>query len=228
MSRRVFAVLWVGGIWAAGGCAKAQQYQRWLGMSAPELRTAISTPEEAAELLDLVLNPGADVKRPATDDWRSLGYLLRHHRGDCDDYAVASAALLSDDGYPDKVLIVGYIRWFVDSEGELRRRGYCHAVHLLEEDGLYGANGQVYWDRIPPRYASVAELVRHLPLSEGRWEFYKVIPLNEVDYVDAETNLFAQLGDTWKGTAWIDVAYPAATSQPEELAPQEEPFPVGG
>jgi hypothetical protein len=228
MSGRVFAVLWVGGICAAGGCAKAQQYQRWLSMSAPELRAQISTPEEAAELLDLILNPGADEKRPAADDWRSLGYLLRHHRGDCDDYAVGSAALLSDDGYADKVLVVGYVRWFVDSQDELRWRGYCHAVHLLEKDGLYGANGQIHWDRIPPRYASIEELVRKLPLNEGRWEFYKVISLREVDYVDAEANLFEQLANTWKQTAWIDVEYPEATSRPQEPAPQQEPFTVGG
>jgi hypothetical protein len=214
IGRILLAGLLTTGASVLGGCAKAQQYQHWLSLSATELRAEISTPAEAAELLDLVLDPSTDRRPEGKDDWRSLAHILEHREGDCDDYVLASAALLSDNGYSDKMLVVGYIRWFVTQEGDLRRRGHCHAVHLLEKDGLYGASGQIYWDRKPPQCQSIEDLVRALPLNYGRWEFYKVIPLAEVDYVEGRGNLFEQLVQTWKDTKWIDVEYPTTSSQP--------------
>lgn len=226
MVRRAIFVLLVAITTAtACGCAKARQYQRWLSLSAEELRAEISTPQEAAELLDLLLDPSTDGKMENSDDWRSLQYVMRQHRGDCDDYALASMALLSDDGYSDKLLVVGYIRWFVTQEGELRRRGHCHAVHLLERDGLYGASGQIYWDRKEPQYNNIEDLVRALPLNYGRWEFYKVIQLSEINYVTGQGNLFEPMVQQWKDTAWVDVEYPEATTQPTAPAATEA---VGG
>jgi len=218
---RLLLLLLAGGtaLWTVGGCAKARQYQRWFEMSPAELRADIATPEHAAEFLDLALDPTHDRKIEGSDDWRSLAHLRRHREGDCDDFAVASAALLGDDGYPAKMLVVGYIRWYRDTEGKPGRRGYCHAVHLLAKDGFYGANGQIRWDRIPPQYSTIEELVRHIPLSEGRWTFYKVIELDDVDCVAGEGNLFERLADVWKQTKWIDVTYPPPATQPSETDP---------
>lgn len=200
------------------GCGEARRYDRWLQASAAQLRAEIATPAESAELLDLILVPAADPQMLGQDDWRSLGHLLRYHRGDCDDYAVASVALLSDDGYSENLLVVGYIRWFPTSQGRLAWRGYCHVVHLLEKDGLYGANGQIYWDRIEPQFSSIEELVRHLPCSGGQWQFYKVISLQGLDYVNSPGNLFRQLARRWKQTDWVDLARPPS-SQAQAQSP---------
>ena len=222
--RRYFLPIGCVTVWAWSsaipGCAQGHPYDDWFTMSPDQLRARLGAPAQAAEFLDTVVKPVADPRLDRRDDWRSLAESRRRGHGDCDDFAIASAAMLSDDGYSDKILVVGYVRWDRDSRGAPMRRGASHAVHLLEVNGLYGANGQNPWDRFPPQYPSVEDLVRALPARLARWNFYKVIPLGSVDYVNGRGNLFDDLADLWSNTPWVDVAYPPP--DPAETADKVE------
>jgi hypothetical protein len=192
----------------AGGCAAHERLNMLLDCSPEELVAQVSTPEEAAEILRMRIERKADARMVKSDDWRSLAESLEAEEGDCDDWAIASAALLADDGYPPKLLIVGTVRVFVDTQKRLVRRGYCHAVHLLEKDGLYGANGVNRCDKVTPQFETIDGVVRRLPLIQDRWDFYKVISLHGVDIVGGRGNLFVYVADRYKATKWIDVTYP--------------------
>ena len=196
------------------GCAEHERLNMLLDCSPRELATRVSTPHEAAEIIDMRVVRKADRRLAKSDDWRSLSESLTLEQGDCDDWAIASAALLADDGWPAKLLIVGTVRVFVDTQNQLARRGYCHAVHLLEHDGLYGANGVNRCDRFAPQFASVPEVVRRLPLIQDRWEFYKVVPLDGVDIVGGRGNLFEQVADRYRAAEWIDIEYPRRGGSP--------------
>ena len=193
---------------SAGGCASHERLNRLLDCTPRELVAEVSAPGEAAEIIDMRMERRSDAAKPKSDDWRSLCESLELERGDCDDWAIASAALLGDDGWPAKLLIVGTVRVFVDTQNRLARRGYCHAVHLLERDGLYGANGVNRCDRFEPQFRTIDEVVRRLPLIQDRWDFYKVIPLDGVDIVGGRGNLFERLSARYKATQWVDVKYP--------------------
>jgi hypothetical protein len=198
----------------AGGCAEHQRLNFLLDCTPDELATAISTPREAAEIIDMRIQHRVDPRMQDSDNWQSLATSLEVGYGDCDDWAVASAALLADNGYPPRLLIVGTVRVFIDTQNHLARRGYCHAVHLLERDGLYGANGINGGDRIEPQFKTIEELVRRLPLIQDRWEFYKVISLDGVDIVNGRGNLFDQAAKQYHAAKWIDVKYPPRTTAP--------------
>ncbi len=197
-----------------GGCAEHERLNFLLDCTPEQLVSAVSTPREAAEVIDMRIQHRLDPKLRNADDWQSLARSLELEGGDCDDWAIASAALLRDDGWPARLLIVGTVRVFVDTQNRLARRGYCHAVHLLERDGLYGANGINGGDRFEPQFATVEDVVRRLPLIQDRWEFYKVIDLDGADIVNGQGNLFDSLCDRYRTTSWVDVKYPPrATSQ---------------
>ncbi len=204
----------VGFLWCLGGCAEHERLNLLLDCTPERLVTEVSTPPEAAEIIDMRMRQKADPRRQNSDDWQSLARSLGLGYGDCDDWAIASAALLSDDGYPPTLLIVGTVRVFVDTQNRLTRRGFCHAVHLLKRNGLYGANGINSGDRFEPQFQTVEDVVRRLPLIQDRWEFYKVVSLDGADIVGSNGNLFDLLADRYKATAWVDVKYPPkATSQ---------------
>jgi len=197
-----------------GGCAEHERLNLLLDCPPERLVAEISTPREAAEILDMRTQHRGDPRQVGYDDWQSLSRTLELGYGDCDDWAIASAALLADDGWPAKLLIVGTVRVFIDTQNHLARRGYCHAVHLLERNGRYGANGINRGDRIDPQFATIEELVRRLPLIQDRWDFYKVIPLDGVDIVGGRGNLFDQVAGRYRATRWVDVPYPPrSTSQ---------------
>ncbi len=197
-----------------GGCAEHERLNMLLDATPEQLVTEIHTPREAAEIIDMRMKAKADPKMGRSDTWQSLSTTLTLESGDCDDWAVASAALLADDGWSARLLIVGTVRVFLNTQNQIARRGYCHAVHLLERDGLYGANGINSGDRIEPQFATIEELVRRLPLIQDRWDFYKVVSLEGVDIVDGPGNLFDRLADRYKTAQWIDVKYPSKpTSQ---------------
>jgi len=190
------------------GCAAHERLNLLLDCTPERLVDEIATPAEAAEIIDMRMRRQVDPALERFDDWRSLSESLASEAGDCDDWAIASAALLADDGFPAKLLIVGSVRVFIDTEKNLVRRGNCHAVHLLERDGLYGANGVNRADRVEPRFTTIEALVRRLPLIQDRWEFYKIVPLDGVDIVGGQGNLFEQIADRYKAANWIDVTYP--------------------
>jgi len=190
------------------GCAAHERLNLLLDCTPEQLVAEVDTPEEAAEIIDMRVRRHADARMEKSDDWRSLRESLVLERGDCDDWAIASAALLSDDGWPAKLLIVGTVRVFFDTQKQLTRKGYCHAVHLLERDGLYGANGVNRCDRVEPQFQTIDALVRRLPLIQDRWEFYKVVSMDGVDIVGGRGNLFQHVADRYKAAKWVDVAYP--------------------
>lgn len=196
----------------AGGCAEHERLNMLLDCGPEELVAHVSAPDEAAEIIDMRIRRKADARMVKFDDWRSLSESLAGEEGDCDDWAIASAALLADDGYPPKILIVGTVRIFFDTQKRLARRGYCHAVHLLEKDGLYGANGVNRCDKITPQFRTIEEVVRRLPLIQDRWDFYKVVPLDGVDIVNGRGNLFERVAERYKAAAWIDVPYPGTST----------------
>jgi hypothetical protein len=191
-----------------GGCAEHERLNLLLDCTPAQLATEVTTPAEAAEIIDMRMKRRADARMETSDDWRSLSESLDVEHGDCDDWAIASAALLADDGWPAKLLIVGTVRIFFDTRHKLTRRGYCHAVHLLERDGLYGANGVNRGDRVEPQFKTIEDLVRRLPLIQDRWDFYKVIALDDVDIVTERGNLFELVAARYKSTQWVDVKYP--------------------
>lgn len=210
-----------------GGCAEHERLNRLLDCTPEELVVEVSEPSEAAEIILMRIRRKPDPKLEKSDDWQSLKRSLALEHGDCDDWAIASAALLADDGWPAKLLVVGTVRVFINTQNKLERRGYCHAVHLLERDGLYGANGVNRCDRFEPQFRTIEEVVRRLPLIQDRWEFYKVIPLDDVDIVAGEGNLFEHLDERYRMTKWIDIEYPPrdAASRPAQTG--EQPTPAG-
>jgi hypothetical protein len=192
----------------AAGCAEHERLNMLLDCTPQQLVAQIHTPGGAAEIINMRMQRHADDRMAASDDWRSLSESMETERGDCDDWAIASAALLADDGWPATLLIVGTVRIFFDTQNKLTRRGYCHAVHLLERDGRYGANGVNRCDRIAAEFRTIEEVVRRLPLIQDRWDFYKVVSLDGVDIVNGRGNLFDQVADRYKAATWVDVTYP--------------------
>ncbi|MBN1346335.1 MAG: hypothetical protein JXQ73_26845 [Phycisphaerae bacterium] len=210
----------------AGGCAEHERLHVLLDCEPADLVGQISTPAEAAEIIDMRVQRKPDPPVEKADDWQSLTTSMRLEHGDCDDWAIASAALLADDGWPARLLIVGTVRVFFDTQKQLTRRGYCHAVHLLERDGLYGANGVNRCDRFEPQFQTIDEVVRRLPLIQDRWDFYKIIPLDGVDIVSGQGNLFSQVAERYKATQWIDIKYPSrklSTSVAGEIGENVQP-----
>ena len=131
------------------------------------------------------------------DEWWSLECSLFRGGGDCDDYAIASAALLKDRGYLPFILsLPGQISrtWFSkDASLALPQEG--HAVHLLiDSNNLIGINGINERDKIPPQYSSLEELF-------SEWEYtkyivrkkikYQIVDLSKVDFVWGEENLLS-------------------------------------
>lgn len=189
------------------GCARHERLNLLLDASTQQLVAEVATAEEAAEIIDMRFRGKPDPRLKDSDTWQSLDTSLRLEAGDCEDWAIASMALLSDDGWPKHLLIVGTVRVFIDTQKRLARKGYCHAVHLLERDGLYGANGVNRCDRFGPQFQTVEEVVRRLPLIQDRWDFYKIITLDDVDIVMGQGNLFDKVADRYKATKWIDIEY---------------------
>ncbi len=193
---------------ALSGCAQHERLNLLLDASTEELVAEVATPEEAAEIIDMRIRGKPDPRLKDSDTWQSLDTSLHLEEGDCEDWAIASMALLGDDGWPKHLLIVGTVRVFIDTQKKLARKGYCHAVHLLERDGLYGANGVNRCDRFSPRFQTVEEVVRRLPLIQDRWDFYKIVTLDDLDIVMGQGNLFEKVADRYKATKWVDIEYP--------------------
>lgn len=74
------------------------------------IRVRISKPYDSYNYLQMHVSysndPGYD-EGIESDDWRSLEWTLEHGTGDCDDFAIASAGLLGDNGYPPTLLLLG-------------------------------------------------------------------------------------------------------------------------
>lgn len=90
----------------------------------------IETPEQALEYLSKfkVLAEGGDDKLYGRKDfWASLLYFVANQAGDCEDFAIAAATLLEDDGYKPTLVAMH------DAEKILPD----HVVVILEKDGNY-------------------------------------------------------------------------------------------
>lgn len=79
--------------------------------------------------------------------WASFKTIYKKGKDDCDGAAVAAAALLSDDGYPAKIIC-------------MYGKEYGHAIFLYEEKGKYGSIGINWCDNNSAVFDSVDELVR--------------------------------------------------------------------
>ena len=104
-------------------------------------------------------------------------------KGICIDYAIAAAALLSDDGYPPLLLF-------------LKRPKGMHVCFLYRTEEGFGAFGT--W-AIEPRYKTVEELV--IDLDYPKYDYYCVVNLDEQfenrQWIDGDVDLQMLRVDKW-------------------------------
>lgn len=127
------------------------------------------------------------------DDWGSLQRTTELGLGDEDEFAIASAAMLADNGYPPKILLL---------EGKLTVNGreyfMPHTVHLLERRGKYGSVGTNEGDtQLIPEHDTIEALLDSWDIGEGvRFDRYKVVDLREIkgiDYVHGRGNFWFEV-----------------------------------
>lgn len=98
------------------------------------------------------------------DYWASFKKTHEHGSGDCEDAALAIMALLNDNGYGSKVLVMGDL---------CRPCGHC--VFLYEKNGKFGAGGINEEDWKLPVYNTIDELTS----SFKEYSFYHVLDFSD-------------------------------------------------
>lgn len=176
---RVSAIVSVGffslaSLWFAvqvPGCIKereiALKVAEYKSLSYEQVIKTVSTPEQAQWYVENCITPFSE------DDDEFLvrhSFRLTHEtgRGDCDDAAVAAAAMLQDDGYPPKYM---------------RLTGYSggHVVYLYFDfkKELYGVVSIWPNEFSKPRFKSLDELARWISSRNHRYMQYLVSTFDE-------------------------------------------------
>jgi hypothetical protein len=131
------------------------------------------------------------------DDWRSLEYSRTRGGGDCDDYAIASMAILRNEGYPTKMLYVGarLERFHFEGGGSILLTTGSHYVHLLKVNDRFGINGINPSDRICPEHTSLENLFRtwdYTKNTTGKIPFV-ILDLDNLDLESSPENLCREI-----------------------------------
>jgi len=122
------------------------------------------------------------------DDWRSLEWTLEHGLGDCDDFSIASAGMLQDNGYPPKILFLG---------GNPTGFGAKHTVHLIvDENGEFGSVGLEDEDtKSIERFSTIDDLIKSW-CPGNCFSKYAIIDLSKIedlDYIHSRENLWPKI-----------------------------------
>ena len=137
-----------------------------------EVIQLISSPDEARDFMSHNFSYKSDKENYGRDDfWSSFRNSYEKGGGDCEDYAIAYASLLSDDAYPPVILVM-----------EGKKKG--HTVFVYQENNLYGSIGVGSSDWTEPKFKSINELVRSL----GDYHIFSLVNLNNFgkdgDFID--------------------------------------------
>ena len=92
------------------------------------------------------------------DFWASFRLTHKNKAGDCDDYAIAVASLLKDDGYPPVILFM-----------ESKNRDICHVTFIYDEGTYYRSVG----DGLDSKFRSINELVK-----KAGYYYFSLVDLN--------------------------------------------------
>jgi hypothetical protein len=108
-------------------------------LSCDETIEMIQTPAEVLKYFS------RNLKYEVTPGSPSFCEFNRHRSGDCFEYSISAAALLSDNGYPATLL-------FIDGKDG------SHALYLYQTEKGYGALSTMSFE---PQYKSIEEIVEH-------------------------------------------------------------------
>lgn len=130
----------------------------------------IDTIEEAMDYC-LNLEYCYDEEQYGRECWVSFKKIHKSQKDDCDGGAIAAAALLSDDGYPAKIICM-----YGDDWG--------HAIFLYEKNNKYGSIGINYSDCNLASFDTVDNLVKYLgtKLAEAPIKNKKVSKEDKIKY----------------------------------------------
>ena len=148
----------------------------------------INNPNDAAIYCSRVLKYGKtedgveyDKKIWGGDFWQS--FKITHENpskeGDCDDIAVAAAALLGDNGFPPYVLF-----YLVEAE----KKGHLVFIYK-DKNNRFGTIGGSYLDTCPPGTQSIETLIRNINFSKNAKRIeYNILDLRRGnrDYVEGD------------------------------------------
>lgn len=156
-------------------------------MAKKDYKTVIAelkTPVEVKFYCGMVLKYESDEKLyGAAEYWPSFKRIHKRKRGDCDDGAIAAAAILSDDGFPPYILCL--------SRGSDNKSG--HAVFLYKDKrGLFGSMGiNAREDTYMPTHktTNINGLIDALnAISNDNYKTYKIYDLRKInpDFIDKD------------------------------------------
>ncbi len=172
--------------------------------------------------------PDPDHDEIYTDEWNSLSCSMTRGGGECDDYAIASMAILEDFGYPRYMLAVKpHLRKmrFPGTDITLTVVGDGHGVHLLERDGLYGLVGINDIDQIEPYCSSLEDLFLEWKYLEDFAEpsvKYMIIDFTGIDIYDGNDNLCAAMKEYLENLDYTEMPWtPLVLSGSTELGKTE-------
>lgn len=142
--------------------------RKYKDKSYQEVIDIIKTPREAQDYCSYYLRYQYDKELYGSEDyWATFNLTHKNRAGDCDDGALAAAALLQDNGYEPLILSMSSY-----SEG--------HAVYLYKKDGKYGSIGINSTDYHEPKFDSLDSLVNTFrPTLFKKYEYYYVINVND-------------------------------------------------
>lgn len=140
-------------------------------MTWQEAIKAISTPRQAAHYLQNHMHQIGQSKDDGTkyvdSDMETFEQNHKDQIGDCLDYTMAAAALLSDDGYEPTMMV-------------LKNKTESHAVFIYKtKTNKYSTIGASY---IPPQYTNLDDLaLAQNALTDTGYTHYAIINLDDVD-----------------------------------------------
>jgi len=158
---------------------------RYRKFSWEEAIDAVETPREAQAYLNRYMH--------GSDDKKAESFVVNHQnrKGDCIDYAVDAAALLSDNGYTPNILRM--------LTADLST---AHAVFLYRTEEGYGALGNT---PVKPGHKTVESLIKEIE-KKTNWTFasYHVVDLDKSYpnriwiYGDEDLELFTKMNSLTK------------------------------
>lgn len=148
---------------------KYQSYD-YKGMTWEEAIKSVKTPEQVFDYLQqmiIYVNENDSINK---GEYQSFKLNHSDGKGVCVDYAIAAAALLSDNGYPPLLLY-------------LMGKKENHTVFLFKQNNSYYALGNT------PSFeynATIEGMIKHISSSSGmKWDNYFIVDL-EKEYPDRE------------------------------------------
>lgn len=139
-------------------------------MSFEQVIRAIKTPEQAQKYLMNFLESKLDSEIYDIEDYiASFKKTHKIRKGDCEDGAIAAAALLSDNGYLPLLLRM-YVHFPLFSS-----IGFSHGIYVYKENNLWGSLGINEGDYRRPKFETLDELV-----ASHKYFMYSVVNLNKL------------------------------------------------